>query len=296
MLSRKHILILCLLLDAAAAAPAAGQGHRGSPPGRGGGSGPPEKKPGVSSQPTTSNSSPSAPSEIVQGPSSTGTGYFGSWLDDASVMAPGTAWFGLSMGYWRAAVDHQLDAPVMSAAAGLGPRVQMGLTVPVYHFSDQWGASANGVGTVHLYGKIGLWDPNVPGHPFGLAVTPLIEITTGSRTDRTGWALPVSAEVRRGGYRFYGSSGYFSRGAFFMGGAAEAPVGQRASITGTFTRSYSTRSDAASDVQGHLTDIGAGGYLTLTPSTGIFGTIGHSFATDAGGTWFGAGVSIRREQ
>src|SRR5215203_4570522 len=61
--------------------------------------------------PTTATTSTSAPAA-----SANSVAYYGSWLDDASIVSPGDVWIGLATGYWRGASNRQIDAPVVSAA------------------------------------------------------------------------------------------------------------------------------------------------------------------------------------
>jgi len=235
----------------------------------------------ATSSPATSVSPTSAPSS-----SATRSVYFGSWLDDASVMEPGSVWVGLSSAYWRANASQQVDAPVMLAAAGISPRVQIGGSVPFYHFRDPDGLTASGVGTLSLYGKLVAIEPSAQ-HRVGLAFAPLIEVVPGADR-RVGWAFPVNVETRVHRMRLYGSTGFFSRGSAFGTAAIEAPVGSHAAVTANFGEAF------GGDGQ-RQTDVGAGIAYFATRTSGVFATVGRTFASNTlspGGLSFGGGVSF----
>lgn len=257
------------LVCAVVATVAAAQGKSGSAPGQ-----------NKTASPATSVSATSAPST-----SANSSLYYGSWLDDASIMAPHTAWVGVSSAYWRSNVGHQIDAPVMMGAIGISPRAQIGATLLIYHFHDLSGSSASGVGTVSAYGKLMLVDP-AGRNGVGLAIAPLVELAPGSN-QRFGWALPVNVEARMRGMRLYGSTGYFSRGSGFAAIAAEIPTGRRASLTGNFGQSFASGS--------RETDLGVGVALSASPHASIFFNLGRAFMSDpsaAGGTSLGGGISF----
>jgi len=273
------ITLLCAVVATAAAA----QGNSGSAPGQqkdksshGGAA----AAAAGSASPATSVSSTSAPAT-----SGSSALYYGSWLDDASTMTPGSAWMGLSTAYWKSNTGRQLDAPVMMGAIGVSPRTQIGASLPIYHFRDAGGFSANGVGTISMYGKLMLVDP-AGSSGVGLAMTPLLQLAPAS-DQHLGWALPVNVEARMRRARIYGSTGYFSRGSVFATVAADVPAGRKASFTGNFGRSFASGS--------HETDLGAGLALFTSPTTSVFISLGRAFMSDpaaAGGMSLGGGVSL----
>jgi hypothetical protein len=61
------------------------------------------------------------------------------------------------------------------------------------------------------------------------------------------FVLPVNFEIRRGPVRWYGSAGYFSRGAFFTGGAIEWSGLRGMSVTASMTDSRSVHHDPSLD-------------------------------------------------
>lgn len=232
--------------------------------------------------PITATASTSAPAA-----SANSFVYYGSWLDDASMVAPKEVWIGLATGYWRGNSNRQIDAPVVSAAVGITPRVQAGGSASFYHFRDAEGISENGFGSFSLYGKFLIADPLRAPNALGVAVTPLLEFSPGSEAP-VGWALPVNLETRRGDARIYGSAGYFSRGSVFASIAADIPVSSRVFINGTFGQSYARAGT-------HQTSLGVGASLGLTATSGLFVGLGHTLMPSdigPGGVSLAGGMSF----
>ena len=232
--------------------------------------------------PVTATAATSAPAA-----SANAVAYFGSWLDDASIVAPGDVWIGLATGYWRGDSNRQIDAPVVSAAVGVTPRVQAGGSASFYHFRDAEGFSENGFGSFSLYGKFLIADPMRAPGAIGVAVTPLLEFSPGSDAP-IGWALPVNLEARRGEARIYGSAGYFSRGSVFGTIAADIPINSRVLINGSFGQSYARAGT-------HQTSLGVGASMGLTATSGVFVGLGHTMmpeTTGPGGMSIAGGMSF----
>jgi hypothetical protein len=238
------------------------------------------------SSPVTATTSTSAPAA-----SANAVAYYGSWLDDASIVAPGDVWVGLATGYWRGDSNRQIDAPVASAAVGISPRVQAGGSASFYHFRDADGISENGFGSFSLYGKFLIADPTRAPNAIGIAVTPLLELSPGSASP-VGWALPVNLETQRGDARIYGSAGYFSRGSVFGTVGADLPLTSRIVLSGTFGQSYARAGT-------HQTSIGVGASLGLTPTSGLFIGVGQTFMppeVGPGGASIAGGLSFLLSQ
>ncbi len=279
-----------LILGALVAGPAFAQGRSDSAPGKN------KDKPartidpkattrasgsGLAS-PTTATSATSAPAA-----SANAAVYYGSWLDDASIVEPGDIWIGLATGYWRGESNRQFDAPVASAAVGIGRRFQAGGSLSFYHFRDADGISENGFGNVSLYGKVQLLDPYRAENAIGVALAPLIELSPGSQ-DRIGWALPVNVEAHRGELRLYGSAGYFSRGSVFGTVAADLPISSRLSLNASFGQSYAR-------VGTHQTSLGAGISLGVSATSGLYLGLGRTFMpteVGPGGVSLAGGMSF----
>jgi hypothetical protein len=288
----KAISLASLLLLSAviASGPASAQGRSDSAPG--------QTKDKQSKSGNSSNSSRASQSGIASpvtattatsSPASSANAliYYGSWLDDASIVAPGDVWIGLSSGYWRGEGSRQIDAPVASASVGINRRMQAGGSFSFYHFRDADGLSETGTGSMSLYGKFVIIDPAATQKAFGLAITPLMEFSPGSE-HQVGWALPVNVETRRGNARFYGSAGYFSRGSTFATIGLDLPMGSRGSITGSFGQSYARAGT-------HQTSLSVGGSFSLTATSGVFVGLGHTLMpvdVGPGGASFAGGLSF----
>ncbi|MGH9200485.1 MAG: hypothetical protein ACRD2A_04525 [Vicinamibacterales bacterium] len=226
---------------------------------------------------------------------------FGSWLDDASLAEPGGGWAAVSLGFVRSAGGRQMDFPIADVGVGLMPRVQVGMTLPYYRLTFTDGSQAAGLGDVYLNAKIGIFDPAKTEHGLGLAVTPLVEILSSS--DLEGGrdfhvALPVSVEWRQPKYRVYGSSGWFSRGAFFGSGAVEVPLSERVIVTGVLSHTRALNDDPNADALGlskARTDLTGGAAFIATSSIAFYGSIGRTISAqdaNAASIMLSGGVSV----
>ena len=182
----------------------------------------------------------SSPTETVQGPpAGVGVRNFGAWLDDASMMAPGSGSLTLSVAYWRTPAYREFDVPVVDGGLGLSRRVQFGFSVPYYHANEPGGPIARGVGDLYFTSKIQLREPSRTHEQLGFSLTPLIEVLSfapGPDRSRVSWALPANVEWQGDGWRTYGSAGYFSRGALFGSGALEIALSDSAWFTGSISQ------------------------------------------------------------
>lgn len=248
----------------------------------------------ASSSPATTGSA--APLASSATPS---TLQFGTWLDDASLVVPGGAWTAVSFGYFRLADIRQTDFPIVDAGVGLTNRVQFGVTVPYYRIHLPGGTGFGGVGDVYVNSKVSVIDPSANARGFGLALTPLVEILElpDAEGDKVSWGLPVDFEFKAAGHRFYGSTGFFSRGAVFGGGAIEMPVNDRLVVTGALTLMRSLKQDPAAQAIGiprDRADVTAmASYLVSSAFAAFVGT-GRTLGSNPSATsfMFNAGVSV----
>jgi hypothetical protein len=215
--------------------------------------------------------------------SGSGIRNFGVWLDDASVAEPGGGWASASFGYYRTDLLHEVDAPVGDAGVGVTRRVQFGFSVPVYNISVPGEPTTRGLGDLYLHSKVQLRDPWSSGNGFGYAVIPLVEVLSTQQPvgqHRVNWALPLSMELQRPGWRVYGSTGYFSRGSLFVSGALERTISERLWITGTISDSYSTRADVEPipGLSRARADVSGGASYMATPTVMIFGSLGRTIS------------------
>ena len=280
---RVRLAAIVALVVSLAVSPAWAQGKSGKTPGASHG-----HQPGGGNGPKT----PSAPTP------SPATASFTSWIDDATLLGPGTAWVALSAGEWNSPAGRAIEAPVIAAIAGIAPHLGVGAGLPVDTFRDTTGATSTGVGDVSMFAKIGVVDPS--SHAVGVAVSPVLQISTPS--DSTGgrqasWALPVSVEVRGAHSRVYGSGGYFSSGSVFATGAVELRPAPRIAFTGLLGHTYAVQSSTVPTGESrHRTDISGSVAIVLSRRAVAFASIGHAFsgnATADGGPWIAAGLAFR---
>jgi hypothetical protein len=260
----------------AIAAPASAQG-RGNAYGRGR-----SGSPSAASAPSASSAGQSDSAVFV--PSGTGVRNFGAWLDDASLMAPGMGWTSVSFGYWKTPAVTEFDAPIIDAGFGMARRAQVGFSAPFYHVHEPGGPMARGLGDVYLNAKIQLRDPATASNGVGFAVTPVLEVLRfqpAPDKGRVQWALPLSVEMRRDGWRTFGSVGYFSRGSLFAAAAAEFALSDKAWLVATISQSHSVKADdlsAALGLSQTRTDVSAGLAMAATPALVVFGNVGRTIS------------------
>ena len=224
---------------------------------------------------------------------------FGSWLDDGSVMDPGTTWVSLSFGHYKTIGGNQNDFPVADASFGMSPRTQFGITVPHYTMNFSDGSQVDGLGDIYASVKIALSGSD-SSHAARFALTPIAEINQDPvpGTHKFEWGLPLSVELHPGNYRVFGSTGFYSRGAVFASGALEIPVHERVLLTPSLSYSRSLRDDAAADVLGlsktHK-DVNVVAAYILSPAMAAFIGTGRTLSNaDGSGTSFmlNGGVSF----
>ena len=179
--------------------------------------------------------------------SGTGTRNFGSWLDDAGVVAPGDAFVSIGFGLWNMPGYREFNVPMLDAGLGVHRRVQVGGSVPYFYANEPGGPVARGFGNSYLTAKIQLREPR-KGR-FGFSTTPVLELLTAPAVEggsRHSWGLPLNIELQQSRWRAFGSVGYFSRGAIFASGAGETAIGNRTWITGSISLSHSMKTDPLS--------------------------------------------------
>ena len=271
--------LLCVLFDSM---PAAAQGN-----GRGNAFGQNKRPSGSSTSSPAAGGSDVAAADGASSVSLDGPGIraFGSWLDDASIMSAGSGYASFAVSYWRLPGFTEVDVPALDVGIALTSRVQVGASVPVYHAREPGGPVARGVGDLQFSSKIQLRDPAAgKRHQIGLAITPMLEVLSTAPvpgSSRVFWALPASIELRRKGWRTYGSAGYFSRGAVFSSGAVEVSVSDRTWITGTVSQSRSVKRDDLSEALGLSpvrTDVTGGATVLVTDTLAVFGSLGRTLS------------------
>jgi hypothetical protein len=222
-------LAAVIVMDGTAAAQGRGRGNANGRSPQAGANSPARGTGQTSTAPVALQPSPSFPQ-------------FGTWLDDATTAARGAGYGSIGATYWRGSGGvSQIDAPILSVTYGIANRAQLSATVPFYHASYE-GSSGSGLDNVYISGKIAVVNPDAgEGGIFGLAVGAVAEILSAGFADasRTHWAIPLSVEIRGTAVRVYGSTGYFSRGAFFAAGALEWTTPTGTSLTASLAHSAS---------------------------------------------------------
>ncbi len=218
------------------------------------------------------------------------------WIDDATLVAPGFVSLSVSALRWSGADATEVDAPVVDAAFGLAPRVQLSASVPRVVGSADPAGAAGGMGTSFFTAKVALWDR--PRSAFKLAAAPTMQLlgqavatSLGADQGRVRWGLPLSGEVDGGPLRVYGGGGYFSPGLWFGGGAVAARTSERMVVTAGVSRAWRTAADQPGVPlsERDRKEISGGAAYTLNPSVTVFASLGHTVATlDQNG----AGMSV----
>lgn len=214
-----------------------------------------------------------------------------SWVDDASLLAPGTMSLSVSAMRWSGADLSEVDFPIVDASVGLTKRLQLGASIPRIVGSADPTGPVGGVGTSYLSGKIAV----LTGEDgVKLAVSPIVEIlgkgaaqSLAAGESRLQVGVPVSLEVAPGPVRMFAATGFFSRGAWFAGGGAGFQATPRVGLSMSFTRSW-----AKTDQDGITRDrreLSGGISFFATPQIGVYGSLGHTIATTDDN---GAGLTV----
>jgi hypothetical protein len=239
-------------------------------------------------------SSSSLPSPTVIAPATAGAVPF-AWIDDASMLPPGTMAVSISALRWQGTDLSEAYAPVVGLAAGFAPRLQIGASIPRVVGNDVSGV-VGGLGTTYVSAKIGV----LTGGPSGVkvAVAPTIEIlgpgalqSLTPDVSRTQFGLPVSLEIDRGAIRAFGSGGFFSQGVWFAGGGIGAQATPRIAMSVAFSRAWT--SDPIGGIVADRREVS--GSVGFSPRAGLslFGSLGRTIATtdqDGAGTTLTGGV------
>jgi hypothetical protein len=225
----------------------------------------------------------------------------GVWLDDATPVGEGEFWLTTSTQWWGSPIGEGTDAPVFDVSAGITPTVQAFVSLPYSRVTYLTTPEVGEIGTTYIGAKIQLSDPQA--RSVGMAVAPSIEVLSDSSIDGTGLSrvhavLPVSLEWRRDQTRVYGSTGYFTRGAWFAGGAVEQTVADHWVVTGALSGAWATDSHALAEEVGlrtNRTDISGSLSWIASPRVIVFGTAARTLSTldaDATRYAFTVGASL----
>ena len=244
-------------------------------------------------------SSVTPPSEVafaaptsISGAIATSTPF--AWIDNASLVAPGAVWIGISTVRWQNDGVSEINFPVIDAAVGMSPRLQIGASVPRIAANEAFSRPA-GFGTTFLNAKVAIFQDTE--RPFKAAIAPTLEILSDAAMqfappgqNRVQFGLPFSVEFDRGVRRIYGSSGYFSPGVWYAGAGAGTQIGSRVGVAVSFSRSWShSLVDDPTAAAPRRHDLSTGVSLDLTPNVGVFGSVGRTIGTAA---QYGAGTTV----
>jgi len=283
---RLSVVMVTAILAVAVAVSAEAQGKSGNAPGKN-----KPKPPSTSTLPgATSAAATASPLATVTGASPL------AWLDDASVLEPGSVLLTMSGTRWSGGGVSELYLPVIDASFGVTKRVQISATVPRVAGGDDGTGAPTGLGTSYFSAKIALR----PDSTVKLAVSPLIEVLGTAATQwlapdesRYQLGVPVSIEAGRGPARLFGAAGFFTRGAWFAGGGAAFQLKPELGASVSLTRSW-----AKTDFEGvrrARSELSGGASYFLTGQIAVYGSLGHTIATseeNGAGMTIGAGVTF----
>ena len=106
----------------------------------------------------------------------------------------------------------------------------------------------------------------------------------------------MSADVDHKGTRFYGSSGYFSPGVWYLGAGAARQLTKRVAVTASLSRAWSSATSLDQTVSAPKRhDVSGGASLDFTEHMGVFASIGRTFGTaeeNGAGTTLAVGMSL----
>jgi hypothetical protein len=219
------------------------------------------------------------------------------WLDDASLLAPGSASLTFGTSFWSGTDLSEVNFPIIDAAVGLTPRVQIGATVPHIIASADGTGPVGGLGTSYFSVKIAL---PTPGASVKLAVSPLLEILGASAVQalapgdsRAQIGLPVSAELVQGPARLFASTGFFTQGVWFGGGGVSVQVTPKVGTSLAFTRSWA--GDSTTGVSRDRQELSGAASYAVKPQIAVYGALGRTIGTtddNGAGTTISGGVSV----
>jgi len=210
------------------------------------------------------------------------------WLDDASVLPPGSTSLTISAMRWSGTDLSEVHFPIVEASVGITPRFQVGVSVP--HTVGGVDGTGGGIGTSFISSKIAL----LAGESrLKLAVSPMIEVLaagavqTVSGEGRTQIGIPFSAEFSQGSTRLFASTGFFSHGVWFAGGGAGFQPPPKVGASFSFTRSWVNAGTPG--LSRDRQELSGGVSYLVKSQTAVYGALGRTIATTDDN---GAGATI----
>jgi hypothetical protein len=243
---------------------------------------------------TTHQSSPPSATRLPHdGLGTSGTSPF-AWVDDATLLGPGSADVTLSIANWQGTDASEWEVPIVGAAVGVVPHVQLSVRAP-YVMSDATAGVTGGWGTTYVSGKIGL----LQGQTLKFSVAPTLQVvspealTSLTGQQRAQFGVPISAEVDQGAARLFASGGYFTGGIGFVGAGVGVSVSSRVGVSASLSHAWSNT--LMNGVLPTRTELSGGASWTLTSHFSVFGSFSQTIATsdaNSAGTTVVAGLSI----
>jgi len=222
-------------------------------------------------------------------------------VDDASLLEPGGMSLTLSIMKWQGSGTSEVDAPIVSAAVGLTPRVQFTATIPYVVGSTDPNGATGGLGTVFLSSKIGLFTNADLG--VKLAASPIVAVLSKDTvalmapgSSRAQLGLPLSAEVGHGRVSVYASVGYYSNGSWFAGAGGSLQAATKISLFLGFSHAWTNASNTDSTlVASERNEASFGVSRAIASRVWAYGSIGRTIGTldeNGAGTTLAAGLSL----
>jgi len=219
------------------------------------------------------------------------------WLDDATLLAPGSTALTVGAMRWSGSDLSELDVPVIDASIGVAKRVQLGANVTRVVGSADGTGAVSGLGTSYVMGKVAVL---TGASGVKLAVSPMVEILGEGAVQllppgqsRTRFGLPVSVELAPGPARLFASTGFFTRGGWFAGGGGAFQATPKVGLSLSFTRSWATDDTTAITIDRR--ELSGGASYFVRPHIAVYGSIGRTIATadvNGAGTTVGGGVTF----
>lgn len=237
-----------------------------------------------------------APPAVEVGGAGTGAPF--AWVEDATLLPPGSMAISISIMRWSNADLSEVDVPIIGAAFGVSKRVQFSASVPRVAGTD---GAPGALGTSFFSTKIAVYEDanrslKVSASPTLELLSPDVADALGGGTSRTQFGLPVSGELDRGPLRMYASTGYFSSGTWFFGTGATLMVNPKFAVSAGLSRAW--RGSELPDVplgDRDRKEISGAVSYEATPRVSMFASVGRTFATldeNGAGATVGGGISF----
>jgi hypothetical protein len=222
------------------------------------------------------------------------------WLDDASVLEPGSISVAVSTVRWQGSDASEVVAPVVDIAIGLAKRLHLTASVPRVPGSADSVEVGGEIGTSFFSVKIGMFDD--PKRGVKLSVSPTLEMLGSGvlqaiepGASRVRFGLPVSAELDRGALRLFAGGGYFSGGVWFSGVGAGIRLNPKVFFSGSISRAWRNVDVPGVPSDRDRNEVSGSAAYAVNRRISVFGSLGQTIATldeNGAGTTLGCGFSL----